>query len=307
VQETPDARQRRLGIAAAIAAYLAWGFLSPGGKLLLEDGGPWTINLLRTALSLVAFVLLFGRATTVRVSKALARHLNLWILGVPGLGLTLTLYLYSVDRLEPTISTVLLYLSPIVIAVAARRLFKERLHPLAVPVALVTLAGVLLTIWTPQGGFGLTGTHGEGLLLGVLSVGGWVFYTLWLRKLSSTHPENDLTLAAFATSGVLFLAGTILVEGFDFTFTTRSTLLLALYVALPSVISFQLYTVAVKRAGAGVAAILIGVELISTAIISAALGQETFGGTKILGLAIVLAAVTIFIWRQNQIAPPTAA
>lgn len=299
----PSIDKRKVqGVAAAIAAYVAWGFLSPGAKLLLEYGGPWTINFHRTWLSLLVFLVLFGPNVSVRTAKGLARDVRLWILGIGGLGFTFVFYMYSVDRLEPTVATVLLYLAPLLIAFFAHRFLGEALHPWAYPTAILTLVGVLVAALTPSDGFTIPTVEAAGIALGLVGTLGWVFYTLYLGHASRFYGERELTLAAFATSGLLFLAGALLLEGVAFHITTRSLLLLAAYVAFPSVASFLLYAVAVGRAGAGTAGVLLGIELLATAVVSWLVTDETFGPDKIAGLLIVLVAVTAFLWAQRHAA-----
>ncbi len=302
--EEPVAVDKRKiqGVAAAVAAYVAWGFLSPGAKLLLEFGGPWTINFHRTWLSLLVFLLLFGPQVARTTGVALARDVRLWILGVGGLGLTFVFYMYSVERLEPTIVTVLLYIAPLLIAFFSHRYLGERLHPWAYPTAILTLVGVLVAALTPSDGFAIPSIEVLGLILGLIGTLGWTFYTLYLGYAGRFYGERELTLAAFATSGLLFLAGAGLLEAFAFEVTGRSILLMAAYVAFPSVASFLLYSVAVGRAGAGTAGVLLGIELLATAVVSWLVTDETFGPDKLVGLAIVLAAVTAFLWAQRRAA-----
>jgi drug/metabolite transporter (DMT)-like permease len=297
---TEDQRTQAVGILAAVLAYVAWGFLSPGGKLLLDYAGPWTINFHRTWLSLLVFILLMGPRRSQRALAALGRDVQLWILGVGGLGLTFVLYLYSVDRLDPSVATVMLYLAPFLIAWAAHRFLGERRDPWVLPTALVTLAGVAMAVVEPIQGQQVPMGEVVGVVIGAGSVLGWAFYTVHLRFLSGHHPESVLTIAPFAASCVFFLVGGLLVEGLAFEVTRQSLLILAVYVAFPSVASFVLYTVAVRRAGATVAGVLLGVELLATAAVSAALGQEQFGIDKLIGYAIVLVTVTVFLLSRRR-------
>lgn len=293
-------------MAAAVAAYVAWGFLSPGAKLLLEFGGPWTINFHRTWLSLLVFLAIFGPRVARTTGVALARDVRPWILGVAGLGFTFVFYMYSVDRLEPTIATVLVYLAPLLIAFFSHRYLGERLHPWAYPTAIITLFGVVVAALSPSDGLAIPSVEALGLVLGLVATVGWTFYTLYLGYAGRFYGERELTLAAFATSGVLFLAGAGILEGFAFQVTARSVLLMAAYVAFPSVASFLLYTVAVGRAGAGTAGVLLGIELLATAVISWFVTDETFGPDKIVGLLVVFVAVTAFLWAQRHAARPAS-
>ena len=304
---SPSAERRRHveGIAAAILAYAAWGFLAPGGKLLLEYTGPWTLNFHRTWLSLAAFFLIYGPRANLRALRILTQKADTWTLGTLLSG-TFILYLMSIQLLEPTMAAVLLYFAPIFIAVAATRFLGEPWDRWTIPTTLVTLAGVGVAVFEPFQGGRLAVGEGLGLLLGTMGVVFWAAYTLDLKRLSRVYSERDLTIVAFVVSGLIFFVGAAFAEQLTFDLDARSALLLAAYVLFPSVASFMLYAVAVNRAGAGPTSVLIGVELVATALVSSVLTGERFSVEELAGLAIVLAAVTLFVWHQGRIARAAA-
>ncbi|MBI2078437.1 MAG: DMT family transporter [Euryarchaeota archaeon] len=293
------------GLVAAVLAYSAWGPLAPLGTLLLEDMGVFTLNTVRTAGSLVLFAIVIGPRVFVRSLRILGRDPKVWLLGTLGLGFTFGAYLGSLQYLEPTIAALLIYLSPLLVAWIARRNLGEKPPRLFLPTIVLTIGGGALAVLEPSRGIHLGDRALLGLALGLLGVLGWTFYTLYLKHLGPKYEDSELTLTAFLTSGAVFLVATLLVpsERFHIEADTWTWVRLAFYIVFPSFISFQLYSIAVRNAGAAFTATLLGIEIAATAVFSYFLVGERFGWEKTLGILLVLGAVTVFLIDDARKSP----
>ena len=296
---------RTKGIIAAVLAYTAWGPLAPLGALLLQDTGPFTLNVLRTAGAIVLFAILMGPRAVGRSLRLLTKDWRLWLLGVVGLGFTFGAYLSSILYLEPTIAALLVYLSPIAVAVIARRKLGEAPARLFWPTLVLTILGGALAILEPSKGIAIPDDVLVGLLIGVLGAGGWTFYTVYLKKLGDKYEDRDLTFTAFVTSGIAFLVPALFLEGFEVAASSTFGWRLLVYIAVPSFLSFQLYAVAIRHAGAAFTSILLGIELAATAVFSYFLTNEPFGLEKTVGIGLVLLAVTGFLAGETGRSLPT--
>lgn len=277
-------------------AYLAWGFLSPVGQILLRSMGPFTLNTVRTFAAMPLLVLVFGPRSARVAAKALARP-PAWALG-GWLALTFVPYLWSLRFLPPTITTLTVYLTPLVVAAWQRLVLKEPVSRLVVPTIALTVLGAALAVGS-KGGVALDHNGLLGLGLALLGVTGWSAYTIHLKRLTAAADADALTLAAFATSGLLFLAGGIAFEGLHLVLDRSTLLYLALYVVFPGVVSFWLYSRALQQTDATTVAVLIGAELVATAVVSRLLTTETFTLGKVAGLAVVVLAVTAFLLNER--------
>lgn len=291
------------GLLAAVLAYTAWGPLAPLGLLLLGHTGPFTLNTVRTAGALLLFLIVWGPSLVLRCFRFLARDPRLWILGVVGLGFTFGAYLTSLKYLEPTIAALTIYLAPVFITWYARRRLGEKGSPWTIPVIVLTLVGGAIAVLEPSRGAALPRGEAWGLFLGLLGVFGWCFYTLYLRHLGDRYTDQELTLSGFLTSGLAFLLLAIPLEGLAFDVNRASLIQMGFYIVFPSFVSFQLYSVAVRHAGAGLTSILLGIELAATAVFSYFLTGEEFSVDKIVGIGIVLAAVTGFLVAEARSRP----
>jgi len=261
---------------------------------------PFTLNAIRTIVALPVMVLLFGWRTSREALQLVGRDVQVWILGGFWLTLTFVPYLASLKYLPPTITTVTVYATPLIVAGWQRFRWHQRVSPLVLPTVLVTLVGAALAVRSP-GGVTLDADGRLGLLLAVLGVVGWSGYTIHLSRLTITHNPNALTFAAFVTSGLVFLVGALAFEGIGVAPLDRPTTgLLVLYVLFPGVTSLWLYSLSLRYADAATVAVLIGVELIATAIVSFFLTDEVFTVGKVAGLGIVLVAVTVYLWDEKR-------
>jgi drug/metabolite transporter (DMT)-like permease len=296
---------RTKGIVAAVLAYTAWGPLAPLRAILLRDTGPFTLNVLRTAGAIVLFGLFMGPRKAGHALRLLTKDWRLWLLGVLGLGFTFGAYLTSILFLEPTIAALLVYLSPMAVAAIARKTLGEPSARLFWPTMALTILGGALAILEPSKGVSLPENIAVGLIIGVLGAGGWTFYTVYLKKLGDTYDDQELTFTAFVTSGFAFLVLALVVEDFQFTYSATFGWRLLVYIAVPSFLSFQLYAIAIRHAGAAFTSILLGIELAATAVFSYVLTDEPFGVEKTIGIALVLVAVTGFLAGESGRSLPT--
>lgn len=288
------------GLVAAVLAYTAWGPLAPLGALLLDATGPFTLNVLRTTGAIVLFGLVYGPKTVRRALQLVRRDRRIWILGGVGLGFTFGCYLTSLRFLEPTIAALMIYLSPILVVWVAHYKLGESASPLLWPTIALTLVGGVLAVVEPSAGFRLGRLVPLGLLLGILGAGGWTFYTVYLKRLTREYGDAELTLGAFFTSGAVFLALAVPFERFHVEISGPFLWEMLVYIVFPSFVAFQLYAMAVRNAGATIVSVLIGIEVFATAVFSYFLTGEQFHFNKVLGLVLVLGAVTVFLAFEGR-------
>lgn len=288
------------GVTLAVLAYTAWGFLSPVGQILLDHMGPFAANAIRTLGSLPFLALLMGPRKVRNALRLVATNLQVWLLGSVFLAVCLVPYLASLRYLPPTITTLTVYLTPLLVAGWMRLTGRERVGRLVIPTVAATLLGGFLAIAGPAGAPpGAPGALGLGLaILGVL---GWTAYTLHLSRLAREHDPDQVTFAAFVTSAASFVGGAFAIEGFHVSWSTPLAGWILLYVGVPSVLSFFLYSRSIRIIGATTVSVLLGIELVSTAFVSAWITGETFTPLKVAGLGIVVLFITLYLWDEARL------
>lgn len=290
----------------AILAHVFWGFLGPGAKLLFEWWPPWTLNAVRMGIASLALMAWFGREETRYGLKALMVDKNLVILGGVGIGLTFGLYTASLAYIEATAAAVLIFLAPYGTALMARIFLGERSGWYLGVAATVALTGAWLALF----GFDVSilqdlgGPMAFGIGINLISVLMWSIYTVHLKAVEPRYPLGRLTIATFVAATVFFTANAIVFErhdwNVDMVVQPMSYVLMGLYVLFPTLGSFLCYSASIGRVGAGPITILLGVELLSTALLAHFILLERFPPTRMVGLGLAAVAVTWFVWMSMR-------
>lgn len=307
-QEDPSQPMPTLTTAwtLAILAHLFWGYLSPGGKILLEAWPPWTLNAVRMAIGTALVMGYYGREETRIGLKALLVDKHLAILGVVGVGVTFAFYLASLQYISATAAAVLIFLAPFMTAAIARVTIREPVGPHLVAAAVLALLGAYLALFgaSTDAVRLIDPDRRFGLLIGLASVLFWAIYTVHLKVVSARYPIGRLTVAMFTAATAFFAINAVVLEWGDTAAAAVTTwpmlVHLALYILFPTTGAYLLYTAAVGRVGAGPITILLGMELLATSLLAHFLLGERFPPVRILGLVVVTVAVVGFVWAQMR-------
>jgi drug/metabolite transporter (DMT)-like permease len=294
------ARSTRLGVVFAFFAYASWGLLSPVGKHLIEaEGFPllW-LNAIRFLIATPILLLFIGRGALRASIRLLRPGPILWANLLASA--SLTLFLYSLPLLaNPTYATLGFYTAPLWTALLAHFALRERVGFWFAPAAIGLLGGgyvALFGLHGPPAGFGLVG-----MTLAVLSGVVWAVYSVQLRGAAGAVELQPMLGAAFITGTVWFLLAALVFEGSPrIAATTAGWAWMGLYVAVPTLASFVLFNAALRLAPASTANLLVGAELAFTALFSALLFGGRFGNDQLVGLAVVLLAVSGYLWLQAR-------
>lgn len=289
-------RRHLTGLAFAFLAFASWGLLSPVSKRLLDDFEPMGANAVRFAVATLV-LLPWLRWTGLRDSvRLLARREVLWFNVLANA--SLTLFLYSLVRLEPTFSTLGFYSAPLWTALLAAVVLKERMGPWFVPAAIGLLAGGYLTLFGPQAPGPGFEAFGMALALGSAIV--WAWYAVELRRHAPGIALKPLMGAGFLFGTVWYYGFAVLLEGWP-NLTDQSAVTwgwVAVHVAFPTLASFILFNAAMQRAPAGQVNILIALELAGTVFFAWLLFGEDFTPWQLAGLALALASVSGYLWSR---------
>ncbi|MEK6985298.1 MAG: DMT family transporter [Candidatus Thermoplasmatota archaeon] len=288
----------RFGILLAFGAYASWGLLSPVGKHLLADFHPLGLNAVRFAIATLVLMPFLGRHG-IRDSFRLLRNPKvLWVNLLANV--SLTLFLYSLTTLPATFATLGFYTAPLWTAVLARMLLAERVGWSFAPAAVGLLVGgyvALFGLAAPASGFSAVG-----MALAVGSAIVWAYYTVALRRAAPDIPLKPLMGASFLLGTLYFYGLALVVEGPPALLQQDVATWgwMALYVAFPSLAAFILFNAALQRAPAGQVNLLVGAELGFTALFAWLLFGDQFSPQQLIGLGVVLASVTAYLWVQSR-------
>jgi drug/metabolite transporter (DMT)-like permease len=232
-----------------------------------------------------------------------------WMLVLYGVSLTVmnVTWTFSVALNGAAVSTVMVYASPGITALAARVFFKERVSVIRIVAFAGSLAGCVLVAkandpaqWNLNAG---------GILVGLASAFGFTFYSM-MGKVTSQRKINSwtATLSAFTVAAIALLpiaavtAALARATASPLDDLTRYSLLslgtqldgwliLLILAVIPTIGGFGLYTASLGHLSAGTANLIATLEPVLTTLLAYLLLRESLNTTQLLGGAFIVASV----------------
>lgn len=288
------APSRTAGLAMAAGAYLAWGLLSPGNAIILEEMGPLWMQATRATLALLVLAL-WLRRRLLQAARALARPglpLALWL----GTVASFLLFTISQTRIEPAHTTLGFLTAPLWTALVVWAWGEGRPRRAFLPaVALMAIGGAMVV--------GVRGAPADafGLALAVASGATWALYGVLLRRHLEV-PWQDLLAASILVSVPMFLLVALLWEPVpDWTaLSGRAWRWTGVQVLVPTLVAIALYQSSLRRIGPTTANLFVGLELVGAVFWSWILLGTGTGWAGAAGVALVVAAVTGYLWDSAR-------
>lgn len=288
----------RKGLLLAAAGFTCWGLLSPGNAILLEQYPPMWMQMVRGGLAAVIMAAVIGRPGLHRAA-VLVKRPEIAMTLLVGTFLSFGLFILSQTRIEAAFTTLGFYASPLWTAVLARFMLGERMGWAFVPTVLALLGGGYLAL---TGGGALPAPDALGLILAVASGATWGLYTVLLRKHAPSIPWKDLLLASLILGTIGFALVAAVTEPFpDITsFTAKTWLWTGIQVLVPTLAALAFFQTALQLAPAGRVSIMVGFELAATILFVWWLLGASFSAVQLGGVALVLLAVTGYLWHRDR-------
>lgn len=274
-----------------------------------------SVRIAGTALVLGAVMVLTGRARTLRVTW---RELPLLaVYGVAGVGLVQVSYFVAIERMPIGLALLLEYLAPLLVALTARFVLRERVSGLLWPALALSLGGLALALQLTGGGDGLDPV---GVAAGLVAAVSFAAYFLIGERLVQHRDPLSTTFWGFAIPAVL---ATVLAPWWG-TLAEASRvsvelpevlgggsvglLLLVLWVILLGTLSpFAAETAALRYIPATTVTVVATLEPVGAAVLAWWLFGESLTALQVLGFSLVLSGVTLALYaRARATLPPVA-
>ena len=267
-----------------------------------------SVRIVGTALVLGAVMILTGRARTLRLSR---RELPLLaVYGVAGVGLVQVSYFVAIERLPIGLALLLEYLAPLLVALTARFVLRERVSALLWPALGLTLGGLALALQLTGGGEGLDPL---GVGAGLVAAVSFATYFLLGERIVRHRDPLSTTFWGFAIPAVLATAispwwGTVAaasrvsVELPDALGGASVALLLlvAWVVLLGTLLPFAAETAALRYIPATTVTVVATLEPVGAAVLAWWWFGESLTGLQVLGFALVLGGVTLALYARGR-------
>jgi drug/metabolite transporter (DMT)-like permease len=282
-------------VGAGLCAASAFGFatLSILGKLAYAEGLSMTGFLsLRFGCAGVLLLIILGIRRGRAIFPERRLLLALFLLGAVGYFSQASLYFLGLRRISASLSSVLLYIYPVFVALTVwifegRR--PTRLEGLAMVLA---LAGVALTAG-PLVGQDEGGPDPVGVLLILVGAAGYGAYIVVSNRY--VHRAGPLVSTAWIALGasVSFGLAGWLTDSWVFAFTPRSVTLLAALVLFSTILPLATFFAGMRRVGPTAASLLSTLEPVFTILLAALILHEALTRNQWAGGALILIAVVL--------------
>ncbi|MFO0995749.1 MAG: DMT family transporter [Alphaproteobacteria bacterium] len=286
-----------LGVALAATAAISMTLSAITARLAYDEGtNPWTVMPWRFIAGF-AILLAIVRAARVPLIVALRWRLECLaaglVFGVSSLG-----YLAAIERIPVGQAALIVYVYPVLVALAARFTEQERLTPWRLAATLAAFAGLVLVLdvaHAPSDGIGIALAG-----LGAVMYGGAI---LWSARLTRHVDSRVLTLHVMAAGAVAFSLVAVGMDAIALPSGPYGPLtfgLAALFYALGSVALFA----AVPLSGPSAVAMTMNLEPVTAVLLAVVLLGEHLALPQLLGGAVVIAAVLALQYMRTGGARP---
>jgi drug/metabolite transporter (DMT)-like permease len=301
--DEPRARRPVLGYAMVLAATAMWGINGTVSKGILDAGlSSSRLTEVRSTGAALALglALLLTQPWRLRVRRG--ELLFLAGFGIFGLALVQWLYFFSIHRLKIGIALLIQYLAPVLIALWARFVTKERVRRRIWVALILSLAGLSLVVelWD---GFSLD-TLGTVAALGAAVA--FAFYILLAEHAVGLRDPVSLLCLGFAVAALFwavvqpwwsFPAGIVdervRLDGALIATTTPVWALMLTMIAVGTILPFLLLVGALRHISATRVAVTAMFEPVAGALVAYAWLGEELSAVQVTGGAIVLGGIVL--------------
>lgn len=286
----PDSNRRRSGFALCIGSAVAFGALPIFGKIAFDHDAN-VVTLLFVRFTIASSLLWLLVALTGQSPRGRGRRLVLGglVMGAAGYGIQSTMYFLALERIDASLSALLLYAYPAMVTGAAVLLGRERSTPALLGALGVATLGTLLLLSD-----GLSGDADTlGVLFGLGSAIGYTCYILAGDTLVASLPP--LLLAALVTAGGAITFGTYgaATQTLHFSLDGTAYAAIAGCAVVGTVLSVGTLLAGIERVGASMASVLSTVEPATTVFLAVVFLDESANAVQLVGGALLVAAIVL--------------
>lgn len=273
-----------LGSFLVILSSLAFGTLALFAQRSYEAGfGQVTLLMFRFGVATVLLLLLAAWKKPTWPGRD--KVVGLLVMGALYVGQSYTFFA-ALKHIPASMVSLLLYLYPAIVTLAAVLLFQERMFLkkwIAVGLALV-------------GSIMIVGVSGHGNVVGILfGVGTALFYSAYLLVGTKVLKGVDSLASSTIVMGAAAIAYTVIavIQGFQWPAESVGWIWAVLLALIPTVLAITTLLAGLEKIGPVATSTLAAVEPLATAALSVAFLGERMGVIQIMGGICILAAVFI--------------
>ena len=283
--------KKQLGILLLLVSVLMWG---PGPvitKLALKEVPQWSLAFLRAVISTAIVFILFYKKGYFKVEK---KDLPLlYTAGALGSVFNLAFFFLGIQRTSAINAQTIFTVSPILTAVLAAILLKEKIKPVQFAGIIIGLAGAMVVALRDVFE---TGRFDNGSLLGnfliLMAAVSWVGYILISKKLSRRYSPITITSFSFLASLFAFTPLAIIENTQNLSWIGSlgfNGIFGILYQGVfSSVVAFLAYQAGLKLTNAFTAGVILYLNPIVTTLIAVPVLKEKITAPFLVGAMLII-------------------
>jgi len=207
---------------------------------------------------------------------------------------------FGMQRISPTLGSVIVATIPLFTPLAASLFYHERFARINVVGIIISIVGVCMVI---AGEMSLSGSTFQGALLMFLAVFGAVGYSVMVIKLAGSY--NSFSIVSWqSTLGALYFLPLFLIFEWDHVWRiqwTFSVVLPLLELALfGSALAFVFFTYSIKRLGMTRSSVFSNLIPVFTALFSFIILKDKVTSLKIAGILVVIGGLLLTQFEKKQ-------
>lgn len=288
-------------VGALLCAASAAGFGAMGifGKLAY-DAGVGVMAVLVVRFILATFILSVVQAAR-RAPLPRGRMLAAAVaLGAVGYAAQSTFYFLAIERIDPGLAGLVLYVFPALVTLGAVALGRDRLDAVRVWALALAFSGLVLVLFV--GGPADVDAAGVSLAFGAAVV--YSIYILASEQVLAGLEPLSLTTVVCAGAALSFGTAALVSGELSLDFDAIGWLWLACIALVSTVLAIVLFFAGLARVGPSRASIISTVEPLVTVLLAFAVFGDALSPTQLLGGALVLSSVVLLQVLGNGPEPP---
>lgn len=204
-------------------------------------------------------------------------------------------YFTAMHLCSVSVAAVLLYTAPAFVMILSAVFFKEKLTAVKIISVIITIIGCALVTGMFGGSAKISST---GILFGLGAGIGYALYSIFGRYGINKYDTLTVTFYTFAFAAIATLPF-VIISGSSIVIEPKSIMWMIGAGIFTSVLPYLLYTYGLTGVESGRASVIATIEPVVASVIGVCVFDEYMGIVKIIGIALVFAAVVMVNIKQK--------
>ncbi|QZY56052.1 DMT family transporter [Crassaminicella profunda] len=298
VCEKKDQNLKRMACSFVIVAAMLWGTIGIFGKKLTQFGFSTEQIVFIRAIGACITLILFTLTKNISLLKIKPRDFIYFVgTGIFSFVFFNWCYFIAINKTSLSVAAILLYTAPAIVMVLSAILFKEKMTKKKIISLLLTFAGcIFVTAFVQDTGQNITIS---GILAGLGSGLGYALYSIFGRYALKKYNSITVTLYTFIFASVGLIPFADIKKMISLFSNINALYYAAALGIIATVLPFLLYTKGLSYLETSEASIIATLEPIVATIIGVLLYGEPLTLFKILGISLVIYAVS-FVREKGE-------